>query len=390
LGCNDGGAERPPNLPPGWSYQNADEFLPGGDPLSTGGVPDPNLGRVPNMWVHRGYLYRQPTAGESIEMTLDVEIYTNTFFGGEYETFTGGTINQTDPVYCQSVVSTAESGSLSVQFCNTNMVSGGSYVGVTNCYMPQSVDYYEQRDDLTITMHTNPLPFPLKAGECHWYSWDFDVEGPVNVTEVYCQTYLYAGNVAGIGTPLAEAEYSCSVQIPSFQDLGKHETIVEFNEYKCKKYDLFCQLSEENPFERDFIYFFIFFIVFLAALFTFQVLHYVGITKKTNKMTSDIAEKNIKKRKVAEDQALQKQKEAFQQVLDSNKPRQGGGYAEPVSQARRRNVHKEKEEETASEVEIDFAFQDEYDLAPYGNNAGGVLRERSFRDLEDFGDYGRK
>ncbi len=282
-----------PNMPPGWTYGIAQDFTPGGNTGS--GVQN-----VPNMWVHRGYLYRQPTTGEATEMSLDVEIYTNTFFGGEYVSYTAGIINQTNPVYCGTTVSESQSGSLNILICNTNPSYGGGYSAITECHMPETYDYYQENDGLSITMYTNPVSLDLGPGQCNYSSWDFGVSGPVDVTQVYCISTLYSGTQGGIGPPLSQVEFSCEVSIPTFIDLGKHKYIPQSLVYKCPKYDLFCQLSEEGAWEQDMIYFLIIFLFIIVFLFTVEVVRFTLSVRSTDKKYQDYAKHIIMKKEVEE------------------------------------------------------------------------------------------
>ena len=306
-GCASQDVERPLNLPPGWAYGQAADFTPGGFDPTNGDGEDPLLVGVPNMWVDGLYLYKQPSSSESAGITLEVEVYTNTFFGGEYMSFTGGTINQTDPEYCAATVGIADSGSTAVLFCNSNQDFGGTYSAKTECGIPETILLETPpNQQVTISVDNEVVTFVMGPGDCSFQSWTFSVQGPVEITQVYCTTTLFSGGDGGIGTPLAQEEYSCNVQIPTFVSTGERDVVQTTDFAQCHKWDLLCQLSTASGFEQAIIYTYLIIFYIIGVVYVISVIAYIKNKRKADKLIADLAAHTQEKQELNQSEQARK------------------------------------------------------------------------------------
>jgi hypothetical protein len=273
-GCG-GSVGRPLNLPPGWTWSAPIDTTPGGHGINdTTDGKDYNQFNVPNMWIDGPYLYRQPANNEGAGLNLEIEIYTNTFFGGSYQTFAPGEIERTDLFYCKSTVDIAQSGRLAVEICNTSPDSGGSYTALTTCGFSDISLQGPNAFNISVTMDPrDAIPISLSAKNCTWEEWSFTTEGPINITQIWCTTTLSQGIAPGL-PPLDSVVYSCNISIPSSVDLGKHALFQGANYEVCKgQGDLICHLSQQPDWTQAILY------IFLIGLYIFVIIYVYNLVK---------------------------------------------------------------------------------------------------------------
>jgi hypothetical protein len=229
-------------------------------------------------------------------MTIDLEIYTNTFFGGAFETLTGGTIDSTEPAYCSAISSTANSGSFVITYCNANKDNGGRYTATTQCGLPTIGPVYAPNDELKNKVSVDPIAadnFDLLPGECKRRQYTFAVNGPAEVSEVYCTTTLFSGAAAGAGVALDSVEFGCNITVKQMVSLGKHEIVLTFPEPYCKAFDIFCLLAEAGKTWLSIIVYILMFIMYIAFLaFAYYVFQYWR-AKNAAAKTLDEMQKNV-------------------------------------------------------------------------------------------------
>lgn len=96
---------------------------------------------VPNTWVDGDFLYQDMTTQQQQNIEVDMTTYTDTFFGGNFQTYSPGKLlvdsNKTN--ICSATTNT-ETGVLTVDVLNTNAVDGGSYAVTVACFDPVSND----------------------------------------------------------------------------------------------------------------------------------------------------------------------------------------------------------------------------------------------------------
>jgi len=104
---------------PGFTYLGGKD-VPGGDASTV----------YPNTWVHgpKGsiFLYQQMPTSEQQNIQLDVETYTDSYYGGNLQTYTDGILVPEASTICYATVNDAP-GVFSVGVQNTNLAHSGTY-----------------------------------------------------------------------------------------------------------------------------------------------------------------------------------------------------------------------------------------------------------------------
>jgi hypothetical protein len=284
----------PLNLPPGWAYggTNPDDA----SQLSA----QPIEGAVPNMWLHESTLYRQATDSQSSVMGVEVEIFTNSYYGGEFVSYSPGSLNQTNLEYCASTVNEGQSGGFSVLVCNTGKTPG-SYAAQSICSSPgvsstqnnsaNPADTDNPPPQYSVDVSGAYLPIGLAGQQCGWLTWTIDVYGPFSVGSVSCTTTLYPGSDGGAITtfPLSQIHFSCNVSVPEFINTGRNSVFTEYLVPGCESGDLFCWLSTKNHIFQWLVYTMFFIVYAVIILVAIIVLRTVQKIYETDRISQKIA-----------------------------------------------------------------------------------------------------
>jgi hypothetical protein len=298
-GCKGDKENRPLNLPPGWTWADPVDTTPGGhdkDDLVDG--VDYNVGNVPNMWIDGTYLYRQPASNEASSMNLEIEIYTNTFFGGSYITYAPGEIDTVYTLYCDATIDIAKTGIAEVVVCNTSPDSGGTYNTLTTCGFSDSSIQGPNVQNISVSVDNPTDSFPLSAKNCSLRSITFSAEGPINITQIWCTTTLYPGIAPGLQS-LDSVVYSCDIKIPKAVDLGKHALYQGANYQVCKgQGDLICHLSQQPDWSEAILFIFFIGLYIVVIYYVYNIVKSAILTQQNTKIIQDESERLIKSRKI--------------------------------------------------------------------------------------------
>lgn len=277
---------------PGFHYLNSDERQTAS---STAAVMN-----VPNTWVHglQGsmFLYQQITTEEQQDILLDVQTYTDTFFGDSVQTYTDGILvpGPQNLTICLATLN-EQPGIFEVGVVNTNAAHGGSYLVTAVCF-----------DDATSTglAATTPnategtpefitgqaIQADVGPGGTKYVSWDITVVGAVpsptptpetNIGVPSCTATLYHNG--GDYAKLATLNVNCNAIVASTLTPSRltslDETIVKVA--SCKGYQFFCWLSRQGPIETGMIVILVVLVGFFGIIFFACQLRLVRVTAKS-------------------------------------------------------------------------------------------------------------
>lgn len=248
---------QPQNLPPGFGWDDL--------PTESQDVNIPLGSQVPNMWIDGVYMYRQPSTAQQGLMTVDMEIYTDTFFGGSVASFTDGNLSWTNTSYCSSPINTEGGTNTVLKACNTNPFSGGNYRIAMQCSAPDP--------DFVVAVEPPVTDiFQIAAGSCEFVGFTIPVTGPLQASTFICTATLQTG---GIGfQPLFATTFSCAATVPEIITFSGR-SILGPTGFSCGKFDLFCNLSNKSFWFRLIFYFWLGFFLLISIFYAIAVAWYI-------------------------------------------------------------------------------------------------------------------
>lgn len=94
----------------------------------------PAYSKVPNTWMHGKFLYQEMTSSEQQGIKFDMSLYTDTYFGGNLQTYAPGSLSEdTDATNICVAVANSQVGTLSVIVTNPSQNAGGTYSVTAVC-----------------------------------------------------------------------------------------------------------------------------------------------------------------------------------------------------------------------------------------------------------------
>lgn len=287
--CERKDKAQPQNLPPGWTWDTLPTLEQGDNiPVAT---------NVPNYWVNGIFIYRKPSTAEQGVMSIDLEIYTDTFYGMNIETFTPGNLTEEDGMYCQSAIDESGSGEIPVLVCNTSPFYGGSYQLSAVCTTSSQV---------ALDPGPNPQEFQLGANECAIKTFSLSASGPLELSTAVCNLELREGGSSF--ALLSALTIQCDITVPQLITFSR-SNLLGPQGVGCGKYDLFCQLSQANPFEQWIIYIWIIFFFFISIVYSVAVADYTINAKRALKAQKQLYITSTEVVVAKEQQHIQRQAE---------------------------------------------------------------------------------
>ncbi len=259
------GATRPSALDmPGFTYLSGEDVLNGDDGTF-----------YPNTWVHglKGnmFLYQQVVTSQQQNILLDVETYTDTFYGGNVQTYTDGILVPESSTICFATVNDAP-GVFSVGVQNTNLAEPGTYFVSLACadtLTDGGLDETPTTGGPTSISPDGTAGFlvPVGPGQTQVVSWSVVAGGsaptpapapaptpsptpaPTNIGIPTCAATLQhgGGDFAVLFTLTANCQtIAASLATPDRQT-QLDQTIKKVA--SCRDYQFFCWLSNQGPIE---------------------------------------------------------------------------------------------------------------------------------------------
>jgi hypothetical protein len=253
---------------PGFTYlKDTDQYVPPGKAAQ-------NVVGVPNTWLHEGYLYQQMSTSEQQSVRFDMSTYTDTYFGGNIITYSGGilVLEQGNTTVCVANVG-SQPGILVVGVENTNTQSGGTYVMQLSCTNPQNnnpLDVNTTGGEAVIQPDGSGTQLvQVAAGDTRYITWGISANGyipqPSNDTDddpstdpdsiglPTCTVTLYSGPIAQPNYEISDLTINCNLLALNIIQNNRQTSLLTSIEtsYNCGDYSLvvlpFCWLTNMGP-----------------------------------------------------------------------------------------------------------------------------------------------
>jgi len=229
---------------------------------------------IPNTWVHGDagsiFLYQQVPTSQQQNVLMDVETYTDTYYGGNVQSYTDGILvpSASDNNTICFATANSQPGIFEVNVVNTNTLHGGQYLVSLSC------ENTVNGDGLTGDPTPSPVFSPTDTGDILVdvgpgdsvpVSWEVTASGFVpNTTDTddlasegigipSCTATLFHGG--GDFAKLYTLKVNCLAIAATLATPTRYQTLDQ-NIQKfatCKEYQFFCWLSRQGPIEAGMV-----------------------------------------------------------------------------------------------------------------------------------------
>lgn len=229
---------------------------------------------IPNTWIHGDagsiFLYQQVPTAQQQNVQMDVETYTDTYYGGNIQTYTDGILvpSASDNNTICFATANSQPGIFEVDVVNTNTIHGGQYLvslSCTNTVNGQGLNGDPTPSPVFSPTDTGDILVDVGPGDSVPVSWEVTASGFVpNTTDTddlasegigipSCTATLYHGG--GDFAKLYELKINCLAIAATLATPTRYttldETIQKFA--NCHYYQFFCWLSRQGPIEAGMV-----------------------------------------------------------------------------------------------------------------------------------------
>ena len=339
LNVCDGKTPQAWNMPGFFYMKDTDDYE---DPTTGGKL---SVDGMPNTWFHEGYIYQQMSATDQQQIRFDMSTYTDTYFGGNVETFAGGNLvlDQENTTICVATVG-SQPGILVIGVENTNLQSGGTYALEVYCVNPQdNSNLTANSQDGGAELQPNGagiLTLEVGAGKTVYVNWGISAVGYVPGSDTdstgelpdddsiglpTCTITLFNGPLATPNFQIAKEVINCNLlALTIIQNTKKNDLLTDFEfQYNCGQYSFvvmpFCWIANAGPIRTVEILFIMTILGIGGAILAFCGIRGIRSDELLHAKEMEFVEKEHKAEVTKEERQALLTKNLVQKTIEENK-----------------------------------------------------------------------